>query len=1078
MPVAVCAFGKVEMRLVVREKTLNYRLSRILACCSTVALSIAAPQAVLAQSDLARLAEEFVAPPADARPWTWFHVMSGNMTREGLTKDLEAIAEAGIGGIVLFHATQGISYGPVKFNSPEHIDLIIHAAAECERLGIKFNFHNADGWSSSGGPWITPEQSMKRVVSSQALVDGGRRVDLRLPQPATRAGFYRDIAVIAYPALDGEIADAARPARLTSSDPTLDLSRLTDGNAETKATIAVPRDEAGWVQFSYPEPVTIEQLQVANIRFRDVEADLQVSEDGIVFRKIATFPKTRVLRDEWNIHVNFAPVTGRYFRVGFTAGFEFGELTLSQAGGSGNVVARTSVGHVFGKDLPALPNLAAGDVIDQGSIIDLSGNMDADGRLRASLPAGAWTIMRFGYTSTAALNVNPSREGEGLEVDKFDAAAFRAHHTAFIKPLVDRVRAVAPTAMNGVMIDSYEVGGQNWTEGYEALFKKEYGVDLIRWLPLYAGRMVEDANATGEMFERIRSLNSSLMHKNYYREFADIMAAEELESFIQPYGNGPFDEIAVGAIASTPAGEFWVRRNDLVRLNSSVSAGRLYNKPVIAAEAFTGIWDDNWNFNPAFGKRYGDLAWVHGVNQFMFHRFAHQANTHVVPGMTMNRWGSHFDRTQPWWDEGGRAWFGYMARGQHLLRQGLGVADVALLVGSGTPVECPEKPTAQGVLPAGVEFDCLDTPTLLDRGRFERGAFVLPNGARYGMLWWPHAHAPRPAELARMEQARAAGVPVAMTNLGDDPAHIFTAAGLTPRVSANGPLPAFTQRKAGERDIFFTFNDADETRRFDLCFRVDGKAGELWNPVNGTREAVAGQVGADGCSRIDVTLAPYESRFVVFDNALQFRREPAAAPVQEQVLARLDDSWTLSFDPFYGAAGTLTNVALFDWSTSTNSEIRHFSGKATYSRQLAVSAKQLAVGGQMWLDLGQVANVASVRVNGVDMGTLWTAPYRTDIRRALRAGNNKIEIELANLWVNRLIGDAALPDTSGYLPEQNIGYRPADNLPLRNMVEWYSANQPPPPGPRRTFATQYFQKADDPLVPAGLIGPVKLFVEP
>lgn len=1048
------------------------------AACSVAGLAVAAPQHLWAQDNLSQLSEQFVAPPAEARPWAWFHVMSGNMTREGLTKDLEAIAEAGIGGIVLFHVTQGISFGPVKFNSPEHHDLIVHAAAECERLGIKFNFHNADGWSSSGGPWITPEQSMKRVVSSHTLVSGGRKVDMRLPQPDTRAGFYRDIAVIAYPALDGEIADAALPARLTSSDSTLDLSRLTDGKEETRALIAVPEDEAGWVQFSYPRPVTIKQLQVKNIRFRDVEVDLQVSDDGIVFRKIGTFPKTRVLRDEWNIDASFAPVTGQHFRLGFTAGFEFGELALSQAGGAGNAVARTSMGHVFGKDLPPLDNLASADVIDEGSIIDLSANIDTEGRLRTRMPKGTWSVMRFGYTSTGAMNVNPSREGEGLEVDKFDPAAFRAHHAAFIKPTIDRVRAVAPGALKGVMVDSYEVGGQNWTKGYEAQFQQKYGFDLIRWLPVYAGRVVKDTRATAEMFARIRSLNATLMQNNYYREFADIMAAEGLESLIQPYGNGPFDEIAVGAIASTPAGEFWVRRNDLVRLNSSVSAGRLYNKPVIAAEAFTGIWDDNWNFNPAFGKRYGDLAWVHGVNQFMFHRFAHQANTHVMPGMTMNRWGSHFDRTQPWWDAGGKAWFEYMARGQFMLRQGLGVADVALLVGSENPVECPEKPTAKGVLPAGVEFDCLDTPTLLDRGRFEKGAFVLPNGARYSMLWWPHAHAPRPAELARMEQARAAGVPVAMANRGEDPAQTFTAAGLVARVSTDGPLPGFTHRKAGERDIFFIVNDADETRRFDVCFRAGGKAGELWNPVDGSREAVAGQVETDGCSRIAVTLAPYESRFVVFDNALQFLRESATPPVLEREIARLDDRWTIRFDPAYGDAGTQTNIALFDWSSSKNPEIRHFSGKAYYSRQLTVSAEQLAVGGRMWLDLGRVANVASVRVNGVDMGTLWTAPYRTDIRRAMRPGNNTIEIELANLWVNRLIGDAALPDTSGYLPEQNIGYRAADNLPLRDMVEWYSANQPPPPGPRRTFATQYFQKADDPLVPAGLIGPVKLVVEP
>lgn len=1040
---------------------------RLLSLASVAALAVQ-PAEVAAQEDadaLAMLRKEFANPPAGARPWTWFHVMSGNMTQEGLTRDLESLASVGVGGIVLFHVTQGIPYGNVRFNSPEHLDLIAHAAAECERLGLAFSFHNADGWSSTGGPWVTPAQSMKRVVWTEHAVEGGK-VSVQLEQPSTREGFYEDIAVLAWPSLQGELADLAHSARLTSSDPELDISLVSDGDAATQSHMNVADGQSGWVQFSYDQPVTIRHLRVANIPVRDLVLSLEVSDDGETFRPLFAFPKTRILKEEWEVDTAFEPATGQHFRVVADRSFDFGEIALSQQDLLDNPAAHSTLGYKFGQSVPRARTVAATSVINPHHIIDLSQAIDGDGRLTTNLPAGNWTVMRFGYTSTGARNVNPSPEGSGLEVDKFDAAAFRHHYDAFLEPVITRAREVAPNALTGVMIDSYEVGGQNWTAGYENLFAQEFGMDLVPWLPIFAGRFVSSGEETSAIFARIRNLNADLANTNYYGEFARLMREDGLESLIQPYGNGPLDEVTVGSLASIPAGEFWVERDDLGNLNAAISAARTYGRPIAAAEAFTSIPRTNWNFSPEFGKKWGDRAWAAGVNQFFFHRFAHQANTRVIPGMTMNFWGSHFDRTQAWWDEGGAGWFAYMARGQHMLRQGTAVADVAMAVGSDSPVECPEKSTADGVLPIGVEFDCVDTPSLLERGRFENGQFVLQGGARYDMIWWPHRNAPRPAELEQLEAARAAGVPVAMANEGDDPAAVFASAGLVPRLQANGPMPGYTQRRTPEHDIFFIFNDAEEARAFDLCFRVDGAAGEAWNPVTGRSEMLAGDV-ADGCSRIAIDLAPYESRFLVFGEGMRFADQSAIAPSEPQLLSEMESGWTLSFDPLYGDAGTLDDVSLFDWSTSDVDEIRHFSGKATYRRSLSISTDDLGDEAEILLDLGQVENVATVRVNGETVDTLWTAPYVIDIARALRAGENAIEIEIANLWVNRLIGDAALPDTSGYVRDEK--------MPVRRMPDWYTANRPQPDGPRRTFTTMNFQQPDDPLVASGLIGPVSLW---
>lgn len=1030
----------------------------------------------LAQADLDRLQAEFVEPPADARPWTWFHVMSGNMTREGITKDLEAMERVGIGGIVLFHVTQGISYGPVKFNSPGHLELIEHVAAECERLGLKFSFHNADGWSSTGGPWVTPEQSMKRLVWSETVVEGGA-VSLELRKPGTVEDFYRDIAVIAYPSLAGEIADQANPAAVTSSDPHFDLDRVTDGEIYTQSMFAAAGEEPGWVQFSYDRAVPIRSLSVRNIGERDVKIVLQTSDDGVNFQKVREFKKTRLLRAEWEIDESFAPIEARHFRVTFDHKALIGEIALSQLASVANGSGHSGMGYVPGNKLPVQVAPPVADVLNRDAIRDLTRFVGEDGRLQTTLPSGQWTVMRFGYTSTGARNVNPSPEGNGLEVDKFDASAFGVHYDAFIAPVIKRAKAVAPSATTGVMIDSYEVGGQNWTAGYDSQFQQAYDIDLKGWLPIYAGRFISSSAATTDMFAKIRSFNARLINDNYYGEFARLMTEEGLESLIQPYGLGPFDELNVASAASIPAGEFWVRRDDLSNLNGAVSAARIYGKPVVAAEAFTAVWDDNWFFDPAFGKKWGDRAWIAGVNQFFFHRFAHQANTHVMPGMTMNRWGSHFDRTQPWWDKGGAAWFKYMARGQHMLRQGRAVSDVAMAVGSDSPVTCPQKSAASKHLPAGVDFDCVDTPTLLDRSRFEAGALVLDNGSKYSMIWWPRDRVPSATERARLEEASRAGVPVAFGDRGDVPKKVFQAAGLKPRVSSRSGLPSFTQRKSGSTDIFFVFNDSAQSKDFDLCFRVSGKLGEEWHPVTGGSRKFLGSVDDSGCTNVAFGMSPYESRFLVFDASFSFEPLGDAIHGNVRTLANLDKGWSISFDPAYGDADDLTGKALFDWSKSTNPEIRHFSGKATYRTSLEVTADDLKTSSLISLNLGQVETVASVRVNGQELGTVWTAPYAIDISSAVSKGRNTIEIEIANLWINRLIGDAALPDTSGYVPEDNIGYRPEENLPKRDMVEWYSSNQPPPPGPRRTFATHYFQKPDDPLIPSGLIGPVTVTIQ-
>ena len=1022
------------------------------------------PYEARAQTSLEQIKRGFVEPPADARPWTWFHVMSGNMSREGITKDLESLAEAGVGGIVLFHVTQGIPHGKVRFNSPEHLELITHVAAECERLGLKFNFHNADGWSSTGGPWVTPELSMKRVVWSEQLVDGGA-VNVSLPQPPARAGLYRDIAVIAYPSLASEVRDVKVRPVITASDPALDVARIIDGNPDTVAELAVAKGETGWIQFVFDRPVTMRSLVGHNVTGQDFAATLQMSQDGVVWRDGPEFGLRRIGKNEMVIDEAFDPVEARYFRISSASAFALGEIALSAIERIPNVVAHTSMSAGHGVNIPRRLEASPDAIIDPAKIIDLTNALSANGSLFTKLPRGKWTVLRFGYTTTGAINVNASPEGSGLEVDKFSPDGYAAQHRAFIEPVLTRTRAVAPNALSGVMIDSYEVGGQNWTDTYPDLFKAKFGQSIIPWLPLYAGRYVKGQDETRDMLAGIRDLNADLVRDNYYGAFANAMEQQGVHAIIQPYGNGPFKSVDIGSAATLPTGEFWMVRANM-KLNDAVSAARIYGRNIVAAEAFTGEPRVNWRFSPAMGKKWGDRAWTAGVNQFMFHRFAHQANTHVMPGMTMNRWGSHFDRTQPWWDKAGKAWFEYMARGHHLLRQGMPVADIALYMGDDSPGTCPEKSQFADRLPAGVEYDCINAETLLFRSRFAAGQLELPNGAQYSMIWWPRNHAPDPAGLSRLYEARAAGVPVVLANDGEDAKASFARAGLTPRILSDGPMPMFTHRRDGETDIFFLLNFDEQDVRYNLTFPAIGHAAELWDPVTGAMTALPTTLDDAGQSRITLALLAGQSAFVVFSPANVFA---PASPVFEKVKVAIDTPWTISFDPLYSEQAPITLPALIDLSTSDNDEVRHYSGKLTYRTAFNWVPDSSADQRPILLDLGKVEVAASIRLNGVDLGTLWTTPFAIDVTKAILPGENLLEVEVANLWVNRLIGDERLEDTSGFVA--------APRVPTDTMVEWYSANLPPPPGPRRTFTTQPFFKVSDPLVPSGLIGPVQIIGE-
>lgn len=856
--------------------------------------------ACLAQQPDDDLAHNFKKPPNAAKPITWMHVMSGNMSKVGMTKDLEAIADAGIGGIILFNVTHNIPNGPVEFNSPEHIDMTAHAAAECERLGLSFGIHNCDGWTSSGGPWVPVEHSMKQVVYRQVVVEGGE-VDMFLPGPSKCEGFYEDIAVIAYPALGSEINDAESQPIITASNADFDINIATNGKIDERAELRVSEGGTAWIQWDFGKLQTIrsfllksenQRTKVGNPK-RKATFYLQTSRDGVEFKNVKELRILRHGKYEYTIDETFDEITARYFRFVTDLALDIEEINLSATYRFDNMTSRTSIHRGNNGGLPKLKHPGEEMIIKKSDVIDLTEEVDADGKLKTNLPDGKWSIMRVGYTTTKAINDPASLVGTGYEVDKFSRESFKLFYEGYVRNVIEASKAIAPNALQFVEIDSYEVGSQNWTEGYENQFKDHFGYDIIDFLPLYAGRFVDDAETTERVLWDIRNFNSQLMTENYFDYFTELCHGDGLKSYVEPYGNAAFNTLDAARKADIPMGEF--HSSGRLMLSEAISAGHIYGKNIISAEAYTSGPSKNFNHHPGSWKLTGDIAWSLGVNEICFHRFAHQANTHVEPGMTMSGFASNIDRTQTWWGNAGKAWFEYLTRGQYLLRKGVPVSDILAFVGDGSPNTTVSRKGMRD-LPKSINYDCVNSDVLHNRITVKDGKLMLPEGTIYHALYLNNSRELHLSSLKRLAELADQGViiigskpleiggymatdeekaefealvkkiwakPTTITEV--DWEKIYEQFNIPVDLEIKGGEEIFyAHRKTATEDIYFFYNPESSERTFECTFNVDGKIPEWFDPMTGEATKLAVFEYVNGRTRVAINMPAEGSGFVVF----------------------------------------------------------------------------------------------------------------------------------------------------------------------------------------------------------------------
>lgn len=1078
----------------------------------------------------------FKKPPKETRPKTWMHAMSGNMTKAGLTKDLEAMAEVGLGGLLLFNITQGIPNGPVKYNSPLHHEMLTHAAKEAERLGLSFGVHNCDGWSSSGGPWISPENSMKMICWTEKVVNNIGIKSIIMPQPTAREGFYKDIKVFAYPSLASEIADDQNAPTLSSSDANFNLKLISDQKTDAELKI---KGTKPWIQFSYKEPQSISSIYLI-FNDRQGEAKILTSDDGQSFKLAYTPRKVRTGKGEWAINDNFPAIKSKYFRVELSDNMTLKELALLSTYKIDNPLGRTAIARTEDVDLGSIGSPTADMIIDPKQVIDISSKMASDGKIDLDLPPGNWTILRVGYTSTSATNNPASKEGKGLEVDKLSRPAFKIHYDAFVKKVIDNAKPIAPNALQYIEIDSYEMGGQNWTEEFDSIFEKEYGYSILPFLPLITGKFMESAEASEAVLADYRSLICDLMTENYFGYFQELCHADGLKTYIEPYGFGPLNDLDVSKKADMVMGEFWMNR-PITQVESAASGAHIYGKKIVSAESFTAEPQINWKGHPAIAKLSGDRAWSVGVNEFMFHRFAHQANTHVLPGMTMNRWGSHFDRTQTWWNTAGTAWFEYIARGSYLLQQGVPVSDLLIFVGDGAPNATFGRKDFKEAIPFGINYDNVNTDVLLNRIKVKNGQLVLPEGTCYKALVLKNSKSIKLKTLQRLAFFAKNGIPIIgpkpqkllgyavsdeskrefellINEIWNSPKtysdynwkKVFTEQNIKEDLKiGEQPNFEFTHRRINSDDLYFIFNeDTLSSKTLHVKFNVINKHPELWNPMDGKITRLINYETNENYAEIAITLNPQESVFVIFrdignqtplrvsstnenlklsiDGNSAIIASIAKSGTYELNLSNgkkwkkniktfspnlnLENEWKLKFDAYYGLDSTISLAKLIDWKDIPDEKIKYYSGTATYTSNFQLPKKTALKNQSFLLDLGTVNVVAKVIVNGQVCGISWMPPFVVDISKGIKSGNNNLEIIVANQWSNKLIGDERFPANNG-------GYELQGYSPDKSMPSWYSNNEPLPAGKRTTFTTASFYKVNDPLMPSGLVGPVKIKFE-
>ena len=964
------------------------------------------------------------------KPWTFWYWMYGAVSEQGIKADLQAMKDVGLGGCYLM-PIRGVDEKPeyegcAQQLTPRFWEMVDYAMQQSDSLGLEMGIHICDGFALAGGPWITPEESMQKIVSMQTTITGGTGKRYILMQPGGYEGYYEDIACFAIPSENCELC--VNPATFK---PVVTTSKTItrDDNGTFRAS------EAGWIQYEYPETVTFHSVEIIpsgnNLQSQRLKMFVRDDDEDWSLVKQFAPPRQGWQNTDYNFTYAIPKTSGRYFRFEWTPeGTEPGSEDLDAAKWKPvlklkeiRLSDQQRIDQWEGKSglvWRIAPETTAEDITDEECVKleDIRRVELKNGRLAEPLPEGTWLVVRIGHTSTEHTNATAGG-GKGLECDKFSEAAVRKQVGNWFGEFMKRPHHDVVKYMH---VDSWECGSQNWSKDFAEEFQRRRGYDLLPWLPVMVGIPIESTAKSEAVLRDVRQTINDLLQERFFKtvkacaqEYGVLLSCESVAPTMVSNGMEHYQ------YADMPMGEFWLnspthdKPNDML---DAISGAHIYGKNIVQAEGFTevrGVWDET----PASIKALLDRNFALGMNRLFFHVNTHNPWLDLKPGMTLDGIGLFFQRDQTWFPEA-KPFVDYITRCQTLLQKGKPVIDIAVYTGEEMPSRAftPDRlvPMLPGLFgaervaserqrlanvgqpmvesPVGVNhsagiLDLKDWINPLHGYQYDsmNKDALLTQPFNYQVLVVPHWVLVSPEAKKRIEELRRKGVLII-----DKPYNESTFEKVAPDVILPEGI-AYTHRTEKGENIYFLSNQTDQELTFSPTFRENKGKAVVYNPLTDESYDYQGTI----------TLPAYGSLFVSYRQSDYSHTGNKIFPHWEQnipILGKNNGSWTVSFRE---AGLTLKNQHLFDWSQHADDRIRYFSGHARYTTTWKLKKQEVPTG-RAWLSFPNVKDIAHVWINGKDCGIAWTAPYEVEITGALKKGKNTIEIEVVNTWHNALRG--------------------------------------------------------------------------
>ena len=1023
--------------------------------------------------------EAFLNPPESTKPYVFWYWESNNISKEGITRDLEAMVKVGIGEAFIGNTIgRRAPIGNVNVFSEEWWNCIVHACSEAKRLGMRIGLFNCPGWRQSGGPWVKPDQTMRYLHSQEVRISGGKPFQYTF-KPEKKD--FQLVAVQAFPvpAKEGELISRKSPKVISKEISNACL--LFDGDRTNKVSFIKPSTQ---ITVSLAAPATVRSLQIipaddpvtaaCKLEARDSSGEWQQVADLTIDRAKVDMAIGPILYG--TLSVSFPAVTAVDFRITFDkARGSLREIELS-----GAACLTSYVEKQLGKLWPypdVLPDTYRWPVtpepedksltVSSDKVIDLSAQLDGN-VLSWNAPEGEWIVLFTGMVPTGARNSPAAPEATGLEIDKMNKELAKFHFDSYIGEVLHRLPADIRPVLRHVIADSYEKGPQNWTDGLGEDFKRIYGYEPYPYFPVLTGRIVGSAERSERFLWDMRRLIADRIASDYMGGLRERCEENGLRLWLENYGHWgyPGEFLNYGGASHVTAGEFHLTKLErgAVEVRCAASAGHIYGKPVISCESFTS--GSMFKPMPADLKARGEWSWCEGINHVLMHVYIHQPDERK-PGISA--WfGTDFNRHNTWFSAS-KSYFDYIRRSCALLQSGIPVADVIYFIGEDAPAMTGYREPA---LPRGYDYDFINGEVLRNDTRVVNGRITLSSGVSYAVLVLPPLDTMRPETLSKIaslvkngacvvgnpprhspsgkdypncdEQVKKLAEEMWGENTGNLPLErkygkgrifsntsleeVFTKLGLKEDcVLEDGLL--YVHRKEDASHLYFVSNQQKKACKATLAFRVTGLQPELWNPVTGEIRTLQDYRIADNKTYIPLEFEPEGSWFVVFrrkaDKASNGYNFPGYHP-----LASLEGTWKIDFKPVYGTPFQRTFKQLKDWSLSNDIQIKYYSGSATYKQSFNYDGQKHD---SLYLDLGEVEGIAAVRLNGKEYPALWCKPYRIEISHALRPGMTELEVTVTNSWWNRLVGDSQ-PDTQPVTWAGNICWNANSSLTPAGML--------------------------------------------